>query len=195
MLSSCNVLHAQAFASCFGVGIMVLALTEALRNLTIALREFRASEQWEIVGPEGARAFEEATFELAAVASLIDRPRVSAATTPSSTPTSVAGLGSTTPAPEVSAGEWRHYVVLSNPGSGKVGYIAGPSSTTWGLVESTLRGGRLSEAALAFVGSKIAARHWQHGRWPSPGVQCPSSLDTECPGSCGCRVGISFGSC
>lgn len=126
---------------------MVQPLIEALRNLTIALREFRASEHWEIVDHEGARAFEEATFELAAATSLVDRPRngTSAAPAVAEAATSgVTGTSSPTPTQDTWGADIRHYVVLSNPGSGKVGYISGPSSSTWCYVESTLKGGRLS---------------------------------------------------
>lgn len=126
---------------------MVQALTEALRGLTLALREFRAADNWELVDREAAEAFGEASVELAVATRLVDRPRSEGAGQSSA----VRG-GSVAATPVVSTAapassftaDWRHYVILSNPGTGKIGYIAGPGDTTWGVVENSLRGGRLS---------------------------------------------------
>ena len=114
---------------------MVTRLALALEELAEALREVKEVEGWELIAGDVAPALKAATSELSSFSRGGEK---SAEVKKASV---AAGVSGTTVAYHC---DIRHYLVLVNPGSLKVGYICGPAATTWAKVERCLRGQKLT---------------------------------------------------
>ena len=153
---------------------MVQRLAEALEGLTFALREFRETPEWEFVAGELAAQLDAATGELLVVTSAAQaplpvpkaqaKPKAKSAATPVS-------ITYTPATPEI-----RHYLVLSNPGGGPVGYASGLSPETWAAVERVLPGGRLAGSGARL--RRVANREQAQLMWEEhfPGLPLPELL-------------------